>query len=172
MNAEEPLHFLGFAGSLRKGSYNRALLRAAAELLPEGVELEQFDISPIPLYNADVEAQGFPEPVRIFRERIRAAAAILIVTPEYNYSIPGVLKNAFDWASRPPDRPFNDKPVAILGASPGGFGTILSQHHLRQTFVFTNMHPLMNPQVYVSKAAEKFDAEGRLTDAETRKKVA
>jgi len=171
MSSPPPVHVLGFAGSLRKGSFNRALLRAAHDQLPDGLTLEDFDIAPIPLYNGDVEAAGIPPSVEDFRTKIRAADAILIVTPEYNYSIPGVLKNAIDWASRPPDRPFNDKPVAIMGASPGGFGTLLSQHHLRQTFVFMNMHPLMNPQLYVSKAGDKFDAEGRLTDEDTKKRI-
>ena len=163
---------LGFAGSLRKGSFNRAALRAAAELLPAGMILETFDLRPIPLYDADVEAAGVPESVQEFRRRIAAADALLIATPEYNYSMPGVLKNAIDWGSRPPDQPLNGKPVAIMGASPGGFGTARAQYHLRQTCVFTNMLPLNRPEVFISNAHEKFDAQGRLTDEKARQGIA
>ena len=166
------IHVLGFSGSLRKGSYNAALLRAASELLPEAMALEIFDLSPLPLYNADVETAGVPEVVKDFKSRIKAADALLIATPEYNYSIPGVLKNAIDWASRPPkDSPLNGKPLGIMGASGGTGGTIRAQMHLRQVCVFTNMLPLNRPEVLVTKAAEKFDAEGRLTDEATRKHV-
>jgi chromate reductase len=166
-----PVHVLGFAGSLRKASFNAGLLRAARELLPDGMTIESFDLSDIPLYNGDVEALGFPEPVQRFRERIAAADALLIATPEYNYSIPGVLKNAIDWASRPPDQPMNGKPVALMGASPGMLGTARSQYHLRQVCVFLNMHPLNKPEVLVAKAHERFDAEVRLTDESTRQLV-
>jgi chromate reductase len=166
--ASVAIRVLGVAGSLRRGSYNRALLRAAAELLPEGVTLEVFDLSPIPLYNADVEAEGFPAAVRSFRERIAAADALLIATPEYNYSIPGVLKNAIDWASRPPEPPLARKPVAVIGASDGGFGTVRSQLHLRQVFVSTNMIPMQKPEVLVSRADQKIDSSGRLTDEKVR----
>lgn len=162
------IHVLGLAGSLRAGSYNKALLRAAAELLPEGMTLEIFDLAPIPLYNADVEREGFPAAVRTLRERIAAADALLIATPEYNYSIPGVLKNAIDWASRPPDSPLAKKPVAIMGASDGGFGTVRSQLHLRQVFVGTNMRPIQKPEVIVSLAQNKIDGAGRVTDEKTR----
>ena len=116
-----PIRVLGFAGSLRQGSYNRAALRAAGQPMPAGGVLETFDLAPIPLYNGDVEAQGFPPAVQEFKAAIRAADALLIVTPEYNYSLPGVLKNAIDWASRPPqDSPLSGKPIAIMGASMGG----------------------------------------------------
>ena len=162
------VHVLGFSGSLRKGSYNAALLAAAAELLPEGMTLETFDLSPIPLYNDDVRAAGYPDSVRAFRDRIAAADGLLIVTPEYNYSIPGVLKNALDWASRPPDPPLNGKPAAIMGASTGNFGTVRAQLHLRQVCVFTNMLPINKPEVLVARAQEKFDGQGRLTDETTR----
>jgi chromate reductase len=165
------IHVLGVAGSLRTGSYNKALLRAAAELLPEGMELEVFDIAPIPLYNEDVERAGWPPSVRAFRERIAAADAMLIATPEYNYSIPGVLKNAIDWASRSPDPPLARKPVAIMGASNGGFGTVRSQHHLRQVFVSTNMRPVQKPEVMVPLVQTKIDAAGRLTDEKTREAI-
>ena len=165
------IHVLGIAGSLREGSYNRSLLRAAEELLPEGMELQAFDLAPIPLYDADVEARGWPEPVRHFRERIAAADALLIATPEYNWSVPGVLKNAIDWASRPPDTPLAGKPVGIMGASTGPWGTVRAQLHLRQMFVYTNSLALNQPFVFVPRAEDKFDAEGRLTDEATRAQV-
>ena len=163
------LRVLGVAGSLRQGSYNQGLLRAAQELAPERLALESFDLSPIPLYNADVERVGFPPSVRELREKIRTADAVLIATPEYNYSVPGVLKNAIDWASRPPDQPFAGKPVAIVGATPGGFGTTRAQHHLRQSFVFLDARVLSRPEVLIAGAAAKFDAGGRLVDETTRK---
>jgi chromate reductase len=166
------VHVLGFAGSLRQGSFNRAALRAAGELLPEGMTLETFDLAPIPLYNGDVEAQGIPEPVTRFQERVVAADALLIVTPEYNYSIPGVLKNAIDWASRPPEKAvFNGKPVAIMGASPAFTGTARAQYHLRQVCVYVNMLPVNKPEVFLSAAHQKFDALGRLTDEPSRKHI-
>jgi len=162
------IHVLGISGSLRRGSYNTALLRAALELLPEGMTLETFDLSSIPLYNDDVRALGYPEPVRKFRDRIAAADALLIATPEYNYSIPGVLKNAIDWASRPPNPPLDGKPVAIMGASTGNFGTVRAQMHLRQVCVYCNMLPLNRPEVLVMRARDKFDANGRLVDETAR----
>ena len=159
---------LGFAGSLRKGSYNAAVLRAAGELAPADVKLEPFDLRGIPLYDGDVEAAGMPEAVRRFRERIAAADALLIVTPEYNYSMAGVLKNAIDWASRPPSQPFEAKPVAIMGASPGLFGSARAQYHLRQMLIFLNAMPLNRPEVMIGQAQNKFDADGNLTDEPTR----
>ena len=166
------LHVLGFSGSLRQGSFNAALLRGAVELSPEGLTLEIFDLASIPLFNVDLETSGIPEAVKIFKHRIAAADALLIATPEYNYSIPGVLKNAIDWASRTPkDSPLNGKPLAIMGASAGGSGTMRAQMHLRQVCVFTNMFPLNRPEIYVMRAAEKFDAQGRLTDEPTRQRV-
>jgi chromate reductase len=162
------MHVLGISGSLRKGSYNTALLRAASELLPKSMTLEVFDLSSIPLHNDDVRALGFPKPVQEFRDRIAAADALLIATPEYNYSIPGVLKNAIDWASRPPDPPLDGKPAAIMGASTGDFGTVRAQMHLRQVCVFCNMFPVNKPEVLVMRAREKFDASGRLIDETAR----
>jgi len=163
---------LGFAGSLRKGSLNRMLLRAAVELAPAGMTIETFDLSEIPLYNGDVEAQGAPPPVAALKDAIRASDALLVATPEYNYGVPGVLKNAIDWASRPPSGSvLNDKPAAIMGASPGGFGTARAQLQLRQAFGFTRTLPLPHPEVMVPRAAEKFDADGRLTDEKTRELV-
>ncbi len=168
----KPVHILGFAGSLRKQSYNRSLLAAAEEYLPEGVTLEQYDISDIPLFDQDVlDGEGYPEAAQRFRDRIAAADAVLIATPEYNYSIPGVLKNAIDWASRPPNPPFNGKPVAVMGASDGPWGTIRAQLHLRQVFVFLNAFPVQQPQVMVPKAADKFDESGRLTDELARNQL-
>jgi len=164
----EQIHVLGMSGSLRKGSYNTALLAAASELLPEGMTLERFDLSSIPLYNDDVRVLGYPKPVQELRDRIAAADALLIATPEYNYSIPGVLKNAVDWASRPPDPPLSGKPLAIVGASTGNFGTVRAQMHLRQVCVYCNMFPVNRPEVLVMRAREKFDASGRLADEDAR----
>ena len=162
---------LGFAGSLREGSYNKALLQAAVELKPKDAELEIFSIDGIPLFNQDLEAH-VPEKVKQFKAKIKAADAILIATPEYNYSMPGVLKNAIDWASRPyGDNSFEDKPVAIMGASPGGFGTARAQYHLRQICVFLNMHTVNKPEVFVTFAHTKIDGNGRVTDEETRGRI-
>jgi chromate reductase len=163
-----PLHILGISGSLRKNSYNSAALRAASELLPEGVTMEIFDLSSIPIYNDDVREQGYPAAVQTFRDKIAAADAVLIATPEYNYSVPGMLKNAIDWASRPPAQPFDGKPVGIVGASPGVLGTARAQYHLRQSFVFMNGMVLNRPEVMIGGASTKFDASGKLTDATTR----
>jgi len=164
-------HILGFAGSLRKGSFNRSILRAANELLPPGVELEIFDLEGIPPFNQDYD-QNPPDKVKEFKAKIRAADAILIATPEYNYSIPGVLKNAIDWASRPyGDNSLQDKPVAIMGASPGMLGTARAQYHLRQSFVFLNMHPLNRPEVMVTFASDKIDKDGKLIDPKTRELI-
>ncbi len=162
------ISIFGFAGSLRKGSYNKSLLRAATELLPPNIELEIFDLEGIPPFNQDLEQQP-PEKVREFKAKIKAADALLIATPEYNYSMPGVLKNAIDWGSRPyGDNAFEDKPLAIMGASPGTIGTARAQYHLRQTCVFLNMHPLNKPEVMVTFAKDKIDSEGRFTDQKTK----
>jgi chromate reductase len=162
---------LGFAGSLRKESFNKALLRAALELVPEDVELEIFDLEGIHPFNQDLEQQP-AERVREFKARIRAADAILIATPEYNYSIPGVLKNAIDCASRPyGDNAFEHKPVAIMGAAPGMIGTARAQYHLRQCFVYLTCFALNQPEVMVAHAQEKIDKEGRVTDKKTRELI-
>lgn len=167
-----PLRVLAFAGSLRAASYNRMLLRAAAELAPEGMLIEIVDIGGIPLFNEDVEAAGTPPAVEAFRTAIRDADALLIATPEYNHGVPGVLKNAIDWASRPPRQsPLAGKPAAIFGASPGATGTARSQTQLRNSFVFTDTPVLPQPEVLVFRAHEKFDADGRMTDEATRKFV-
>jgi chromate reductase len=166
------LRVLGIAGSLRAGSYNRALLRAAEELAPSGMEIRPFDLAPIPFYNGDVEALGDPEPVVAFKTAIREVDALLIVTPEYNYGVPGVLKNAIDWASRPPGQSsLIGKPAALMGATPGATGTARAQLQIRQAFVFTQTLPLPGPEVLVARAHEKFDDQGRLTDETTRRYV-
>ena len=163
----ETINILGFAGSLRKDSYNKALLRAASGVVPANAKIEVFDLGGIPPFNQDLES-AVPEQVKDFKRKIRAADAILIVTPEYNYSIPGVLKNAIDWASRPyGDNSFEGKPVAILSASTGMLGGARAQYHLRQSFVFLNMHPVNRPEVFVTFASQKFDEKGNLTDAKT-----
>lgn len=166
------LSILGFAGSLRQGSYNRAILRAAQEMVPAEAKLEIFDLAGIPPFNQDLENQP-AEKVTEFKAAIRAADALLIVTPEYNYSMPGVLKNALDCASRPyGDNALDGKPVAIMGASVGMLGTARAQYHLRQSCVFLNMHPLNRPEVMVPFVQEKIDDQGRLTDPATRAKIA
>jgi chromate reductase len=168
----KPIIILGFAGSLRKNSYNKALLRAAAELMPKDAVLKVHELEGIPLFNQDLEARP-PEKVKQFKAGIKAADAILIATPEYNYSIPGLLKNAVDWASRPyADNAFDGKPVAVMGASTGMFGTARAQYHLRQCFVTLNMHPMNKPEVFVTYAEEKFDEKGKLKDEETRELIA
>jgi chromate reductase len=164
------LSIFGFAGSLRKGSYNKALLRAAAELMPDQAQLEIFDLKGIPPFNDDNVKENMPEAVKEFKAKIKAADAILIATPEYNFSIPGVLKNAIDWASRPyGDNSLEGKPVAIMSASTGLLGGARAQYHLRQTFVFLDMHPVNKPEVFVTFAPEKIDEQGKLTDETTRK---
>jgi chromate reductase len=163
------IHVLGFAGSLRRDSYNKALLRAAQQIAPESMTIEVFDLAPIPLYNADIEAAGDPPPVAAFKTAIRQADALLIACPEYNHGVPGVLKNAIDWASRPPrGAPLDRKPLALIGASPGMTGSARGQSQLRQAFVFTNSYAMPQPEMLVARAHEKFDAHGNLTDEQTR----
>jgi len=163
-----PIRILVIAGSLRRESYNRSALRAAAELAPKGVTVEIFDLDGIPGFNQDDERNP-PGKVVELKKQVRGADAILIVTPEYNYSVPGVLKNAIDWASRPyGESAWDGKPAAIMGVSPGNIGTARMQYHLRQVMVFLNMFPLNRPEVMIGKAAEKFDENGNLTDEQTR----
>jgi chromate reductase len=167
----DPLRFLGIAGSLRRDSFNRAALRAAQRLVPDGVTLDTFEIGRLPLYNQDEERDP-PRAVVELKRAIRAADAIVFASPEYNYSIPGVLKNAIDWASRPyGDNAWAGKPVALLGASVGAFGAIRAQYHLRQTFVFLDMHPLNQPEVAIPNAAKAFSDNGELTDQAARKLI-
>ncbi len=160
---------LAMVGSLRQGSYNKLTLRAAIELKPVGMEIESADIGVLPLYDDDLREAGYPAPVQKLREQVHAADALLFVTPEYNYSVPGVLKDAIGWCSRPPDQPLDGKPAAIMGASTGRLGTARAQYHLRQTCVFVNVMPVNRPEVMLSGAAKLFDAEGRLTDEAARK---
>jgi chromate reductase len=157
MSDAKAVSVLGICGSLRRGSFNRA-----------GMDVTVADISQIPLYNEDVRAQGFPPPVETLRQQIKAADALLFACPEYNYSMSGVLKNAIDWASRPPDQPFAGKPVAMIGAAAGMAGGARSQLHLRHSCVFLDMHPLNKPEVLIFQAQNKFDENGKLTDETAR----
>ena len=165
------LGVLGISGSLRTKSFNSGALRAARDLAPDGMSIDIADISGIPLYDGDVEAEGMPEAVLRLRAQIAAADGLLIVTPEYNYSIPGVLKNAIDWASRPPDQPFDGKPMAIMGASRGGGGTTRCQYHLRQAFIFLNGLIMNRPELMISGARALFDDDVNLTDEGTRERI-
>jgi chromate reductase len=160
---------VGFAGSLRRDSYNRALLRAATELAPPALHIVIHELDEIPLYNGDLEAAGVPPSVVQLRDAIRRADGVLIATPEYNHGVPGVLKNAIDWLSRPPrDSALNGQVAAVMGASPGMTGTARGQSQLRQAFVFTNTYALLQPEILVGRAHEKFDADGRLVHQATR----
>ncbi|MFL6651450.1 MAG: NADPH-dependent FMN reductase [Sulfurifustaceae bacterium] len=162
---------LGIAGSLRKGSYNRAALRAAQQLVPPETRIDVFDLDGIPCFNQD-EEKNPPAKVAELKARIRAADAVLLVTPEYNYSVPGVLKNAIDWASRPyGDSAWAGKPVAIMGASVGMLGSARAQYHLRQMFVFLNMPAVLQPEVMIASASQKFDAQGNLTDDQAKQLI-
>jgi chromate reductase len=164
----QPLKVLGVSGSLRKGSYNSAALRAAQELAPEGMSLEIASVGDFPLYDHDVQLAGFPLTVTALAEKMRAADALLIASPEYNYSTSGVLKNGIDWLSRLPNQPFAGKPIALMGASMSLLGAVRAQYHLRQSFVFLDALPLNKPEVFIALAQNKFDADGRLTDEPTR----
>ena len=165
------IRILGIAGSLRRESYNRAALRAATQLAPEGATIDVFELDGIPGFTEDEERDP-PAKVVELKQRIREADAILIVTPEYNYSVPGVLKNAIDWASRPyGDSAWNGKPAAIMGASIGALGTVRAQYHLRQMFVFLNMFPINQPEVMIGNASARFDSQGNLTDEATKELI-
>ena len=168
-----PLVVCGIAGSLRKASYNRALLRVAQELAPEGMEIRIFErIGELPHYDEDVEKQGDPEPVAALKRAIAEADALLFATPEYNQGVPGVLKNAIDWASRPArNSVLSKKPTAIFGASIASTGSARAQSQLRQDLVFSDVPVLVQPEVLVDRAQEKFDAERRLRDEKTREYV-
>ncbi|CAN5171034.1 NAD(P)H-dependent FMN reductase [soil metagenome] len=165
-----PLNVLAICGSLRRGSFNRGLLEAAAELAPDEMHMSIYpDIGDIPPYNFDVERAGVPQSVEAFKAAIADADSLLIATPEYNYGTTGVLKNAIDWASRPPGKsPLQRKPIGLVGASGGRGGTIRAQLHLRQVFIFTESYVMLRPEVLVQTAREKFDESGRLTDEQTR----
>ena len=166
------LHFAGISGSLRQGSFNTNLLHAAMELLPEGVTMETASIADIPLYNADLDlplATQRPAAVEHFRNILAHADGVVIASPEYNYSIPGLLKNAIDWASRGEDSPLLHKPVAVMGATPGMWGTARMQLAFQSVFLFMDMKPVYKPEVLIAQASQKFDANGKLTDEKTRK---
>lgn len=167
----ESFSILGIVGSLRRESYNRKLMRAAESLLPAGVALTVAEIGGLPLFNEDLESD-IPAEVHDLKRQVKEADAVLIATPEYNYSVPGVLKNAIDWASRPyGDNSFDGKAVAVMGASIGMLGTARAQYHLRQSFVFLNMHPLNRPEIMVPFAQKNFDEEGNLTNEQTKQLV-
>lgn len=163
------MNVLGICGSLRKDSYNAMALRAAQKLAPAGVQVTIADLAPIPLYNEDVRAAGEPAAVTALKAQVRAADAVLIVSPEYNFSIPGVLKNTLDWMSRPPEPPFDGKPVAIMGATTGPVGTARMQYDLRKVLVFMNTFTVNKPEVFIASANTKFNAQGELTDEATGK---
>jgi chromate reductase, NAD(P)H dehydrogenase (quinone) len=164
------LRVIGVAGSLRAGSYNRALLRAAQEMAPDALRIEVADLIDLPMFNADVDARGTPASVTELRILIRDADALLLVTPEYNHGVPGVLKNAIDWLSQPlRGNVLEGKPTAIMGASTGLAGTARAQSQLRQSFVLTNTPVMLQPEVLVGRAQERFDTGGRLTDEPTRR---
>ena len=166
------IKILGIAGSLRKASTNRGVLRAAAELVPAGAEMEIFELNETPPYNEDLEKDP-PAIVTEFKKKIRASDAIVFVTPEYNYSISGVLKNAIDWASRPyGDSAWEGKPAAIMGVSGGAIATARAQYDLRKSMVFLNMHPLNRPEVMIGNSGEKFNSDGDLTDEKTKEFIA
>jgi chromate reductase len=167
----DKIKILGLAGSLRNGSYNRAALHAAVKLCPDTASIEVFDLNGIPPFNQDQE-DPLPQIVANLKEKIRSSDSILFATPEYNYSVPGILKNAIDYASRPyGDSAWEGKPAAIMGASIGMLGTARAQYHLRQIFVFLNMFALNRPEVMIPNAADKFDKEGNLTDTFTRDRI-
>lgn len=159
-----PIRIAAFCGSLRKDSVNRKLLNACIELKPADMSVEIVEIRDLPLFDQDVMDAGANAAVKTFRDKVAAAEGFLFVTPEYNYSVPGALKNAIDWASRPPSPPMFGKATAVLGASPGPVGTARAQYHLRQIGVFLDLRFVNKPEVMVGMAPSKFDAAGRFTD--------
>ena len=165
------LDIVGLCGSLRKASINRSALRLAGELMPASMKLDIADWRDVPVFDGDVLAQGLPPAVAALKERIRRADGVVIATPEYNFSVPGGLKNVIDWLSRGDDQPWAHKPVAILSATPGPLGGARMQYDLRKVMLFLNAMPLVKPEVFIGMAAGKFDAEGRCTDDGTRKFV-
>lgn len=165
-------NIVAVSGSLRAGSFNTAALRAADELKPDGVTIAMADISAVPIFNQDVLDTGLPASVVALVNQIADADAVMIATPEYNYSIPGVLKNAIDWISKAPDQPFKGKPIAIMGASPGTIGTARSQYDLRKVFVALDGYVLNQPEIMITAAHTRFDASGKLTDDATRTLIA
>ena len=167
----EPIKLVAFCGSLRKGSFNRMALHAFAERAPAGTTVETIEIGDWPLYDADLQAKGFPDKVQAAQKAMLAADGLVLVSPEYNYGISGVLKNAIDWLSRMTPQPFAAKPVALVGASGGILGTARAQYQLRQTLVFLDGRPVNKPEVMIGQAQNKF-VDGKLTDDATGKLVA
>lgn len=166
------MQVLGICGSLRKGSYNAMALRAARKLAPAGMEIRIADLRPIPMYDDDLRLAGEPAAVTELKAQVRAADAVLLVSPEYNFSVPGVLKNTLDWLSRPPEPPFDGKVVGIMGASGGPLGTGRSQYDLRKILVYMNTFTVNKPEVFIGNAPAKFDANGELTDEATARFIA
>jgi chromate reductase len=168
---DDALHILALVGSLRRGSYNRMLWETAVEVAPGSMVFTEADLRSLPLYDDDVRIeQDYPQPARRLRAAIAAADGVLIVSPEYNHAVPGVLQNAIDWASRPPDQPFKGKPVAIMGASTGRMGTVRMQHGLRTTLDSLEAHTLLKPEVMIGNARDCFD-ETCLIDDKARELV-
>lgn len=163
----KPITILTISGSLRHASYNSMALRAAATVAPEGMHFIHADLSGLPHYNQDLRDSDIPEVVQRLDAQVRAADALLIATPEYNYSVPGVLKDAIDWLSRMPDQPLNGKPAALLSASMGALGGVRAQYHLRQMLIYINVHVLNRPEIMIGSAHERFAANGQLTDEAT-----
>ncbi len=164
----EPIKLVAFCGSLRKGSFNRMALQVFSERAPAGTTVETIEIGDWPLYDADVQAQGFPDKVQAAQKAVLAADGVVFATPEYNYSVSGVLKNAIDWLSRMTPQPFAAKPIALFGASGGVLGTARAQYQLRQTLVFLDGRPVNKPEVMIGQAQNRF-VDGKLTDAPTGK---
>ena len=169
MDPNKTYRFVALLGSLRQGSYNAMVLRAAQAVAPANIQIEVLEgLGELPAYNQDVQGQGFPAGLEAMAQKIRAADGVLIVSPEYNYSVPGFLKNALDWLSRHPSKPFEGQAVGIMGASPGLLGTARAQYHLRQILVFLNAYPVNRPEIMIGQAADKFTPEGELKDEKTR----
>lgn len=170
---EQPvIRVMAISGSSRKASYNTALLREARGLAPPAMAVEMYDITGIPPYNDDVRLEGYPPAAAGFRNAIRVSDAVLIASPEYNRSVPGMLKNAIDWASRQPDQPFQGKPMAIMGVSNGALGAAFANYHLRQIMVYMDARLVNGPEVMIGAGRTKFDEQGRLVDQPTRDFVA
>ncbi|MDD5362014.1 MAG: NAD(P)H-dependent oxidoreductase [Ignavibacteria bacterium] len=164
---EKKYNFAAISGSLRKGSYNTMVLKAAQKLAPENITIEQLSIDEVPYYNFDLHEKQFPDAVEMLNDKIKAADAVILVTPEYNYSVSGVLKNAIDFFSRSPKKPFDMKPVGLMGATPGMMGTVRAQYQLRQMMIPLNAYVMNRPEIMISQAHTKFDEEGNLIDIKT-----
>lgn len=171
MKIEKQYHFVAISGSLRKGSYNTMTLKTMQKLAPEIIHIEELPIVDLPFYNADLHEHIFPEAVEKLNDAIYTADALILVTPEYNYSVPAVLKNALDFISRSPKKPLDKKPVGIIGASQGMFGTARAQYHLRQILVYFNAFVMNKPEVMIAQANNKFDWEGNLIDEKTKEQI-